>query len=455
MTLTQENIEAALDFVRNLIKEIDLYEQIHGINLDSLMFAGKTFVAGGFVRDKVMGLTSHDIDLVVEKENGGIELAKVIGEKIGREPVVYERFGTAMISLRGVVHNGLSLDGIDIECVHTRKETYTPGSRKPETTFGTLMDDVMRRDLTINSLVMDIMTGAILDLTGRGFIDILNKTIDTTGDADEIFREDPLRMIRAVRFLAHFDGKFGRGKGQLRSKSKIDDSIKKNAHLVLHLSKERIREELEKIFNKTNWGSWRILRLLKDLGLLEYILHPVLLNYGWNFRDVGHAKDIEEKFAIIFSCMPKDELQTFVTNLKFSNKSIDKIVKVAHAFNISRDEEVNEWVSSSHILKAAVALTESGFSRSIHIMTSGDSLFESDAEIDKHHAIRSKLREVPKIYFDAAFLMNHFNKKPGKWIGELIDLQRESWFQDPWINKDRSFAIIEESLRELCVHCGR
>ena len=153
--------------------------------------------------------------------------------------------------------------------------------------------------------------------------------------------------------------------------------------------------------------------------------------------------------------MPSEDLKSFVTNLKFSNSSIDKIVKVAHAFNLSRDDD-DEFLSSSEILKAAVALTENGFASSIHVMESGDSVFDSDSDgYDTHSWIEPKLKAVPKIYFDAAFLMDHFNKRPGKWIGELIDLQREAWFDKPWIDKDEAFAKIEESQREMCLTCGK
>ena len=122
----------------------------------------------------------------------------------GSNPVVFPTFGTAKFTLKGITHNGIDLSDIDIESVATRKEKYTTGSRKPEVSAGDLADDVNRRDFTVNSLLKDLTTGEILDLTGKGQEDIKRGIVQTPLNPDVIFTDDPLRILRAARFAIKY-----------------------------------------------------------------------------------------------------------------------------------------------------------------------------------------------------------------------------------------------------------
>ena len=131
-------------------------------------FENNTFIAGGFVRDLVMGKQSNDLDIVVSLENGGEKLAKFLfGKGVSSKPVIFERFGTALVIINR--HK--------VEFVMTRKESYREKSRKPDVQIGTLEQDVFRRDFMINSLLMNISTNEILDITEKGFADIKNRII--------------------------------------------------------------------------------------------------------------------------------------------------------------------------------------------------------------------------------------------------------------------------------------
>ena len=178
------------------MKDMTIVEKIRE-TIKGTEFENKAFIAGGWVRDKVMGNPSKDIDIVVSCDNnGGIRLAQFLSEKLnGTNVVIFERFRTAQIVI----------DGLDIEFVMTRKEEYDGITRKPVVSFGTIEDDVMRRDLTINSLLFNISTEEILDLTGKGLEDIKNGIVRTTNDPDFIFQQDPLRLMRSIRFAARFD----------------------------------------------------------------------------------------------------------------------------------------------------------------------------------------------------------------------------------------------------------
>lgn len=132
----------------------------------------------------------------------------------------------------------LKLKGLTLEFAATRKEQYRRNSRYPLVSFGSLQDDVLRRDFTINSLLMPISPGAIVDLTGMGISDLNKGIIRSLGDAELKFREDPLRMLRALRFA-------------LRLGFQIEphtlQALASQASQLRHLSKKQIRLELEKM----------------------------------------------------------------------------------------------------------------------------------------------------------------------------------------------------------------
>lgn len=231
---------------------------------------GKVFIAGGYVRDEFMGKDPKDLDILVNAPNGGIEFANWITKKIGKykegsNPITYPRFGTAKFNLRGITHNGQDLSNMDIEAVMPRKEAYTAGSRKPEVSQGDLADDVMRRDFTTNSLLKDLSTGEILDLTGKGKEDIKRGIVRTPLDPDKIFTDDPLRMLRAVRFAMKY--KWDLPMFMLRG-------LKKNAPQLQNISQERIRDELDKML-MTGYPD-RAVKLLRITGLLKYVIPELL-----------------------------------------------------------------------------------------------------------------------------------------------------------------------------------
>ena len=270
--------KATLDFISNIIK---------GTEWD-----GKVFLAGGAVRDEFMGKDPKDLDILVNAPNGGIEFSKWITKKVGADsggtneedpssnPVIFPRFGTAKFNLRGVVHNGIDLSNMDIEAVMPRKEQYTTGSRKPTVTGGELKDDVERRDFTVNSLLKDLSTGEILDLTGMGKADIKAGIIRTPLNPDKIFTDDPLRMLRAIRFAVKYNWKLPMF--MLRG-------LKKNASQLTNISQERIRDELNKIL--VTGSPDKGIKLLKVTGLLQFVI-PELIPAVKMTQNIHHTQDV-------------------------------------------------------------------------------------------------------------------------------------------------------------------
>ena len=201
-----------------------------------------------------MGVIPKDIDITVEAENGGIKLAEYIARTLNlREPVIFPKYGTAKISLKS---------GVEVKFVATRKERYDNSyDRNPTVSFVTLVEDIERRDFTVNSLLKNVATGEILDITGKGISDIKSGFIRTHISPDIIFSEDPLRMMRAIRFSVKYDWTMT---------DEVIDGIKRNVNRINIVSKDRIKDELDKII-KANKAHVAI-PLMDEVGLLELIV---------------------------------------------------------------------------------------------------------------------------------------------------------------------------------------
>ena len=216
----------------------------------------RAFVIGGFVRDAFLGRPSKDIDIVVE--GSGIALAKRVGKIVGSKVTVYSNFGTAMLHYKGV----------EVEFVGARKESYDRNSRKPVVEDGTLEEDQQRRDFTVNALALSLQRedyGSLVDPFG-GIRDLHNGLLRTPLDPDTTYSDDPLRMIRAIRFATQLS---------FTIVPESFEAIKRNKERLDILSLERINEELNKILlsPKPSVG----FLLLEESGLLEKIL-PQLCN---------------------------------------------------------------------------------------------------------------------------------------------------------------------------------
>lgn len=259
-------------------KEIALFKVVAkaAANLNTQAFA-----VGGFVRDKILDRPTKDIDIVCLGD--GMQLANEVAKQFNPKPpvAVFKTFGTAQIKFPDV----------EVEFVGARKESYSRDSRKPSVTLGTIEDDQDRRDFTINALAIDISDANFGNLVDpfEGMLHITQKIIKTPLAPEQTFDDDPLRMMRAIRFATQLN---------FTITEETFAAIKKMADRITIVSQERITDELQKIMNTpVPSKGWY---LLKESGLLTYIFPQFLQLEGAETLDgIGHKDNFSHTLQVL------------------------------------------------------------------------------------------------------------------------------------------------------------
>ncbi len=258
--------------------KISFEDQIKNQNLISVIsevsdkLAKEVYIVGGYVRDLILDRKRSDIDFLVI--GSGPEFANLTADELGIKNIsVFNNFGTAHFNY----------EGLDVEFVGARRESYDRKTRKPVVEDGTFQEDISRRDFTINTLAISLNKnnfGELIDIY-NGYDDIQNKLIRTPLDPVKTFDDDPLRIMRAFRFASQLD-------------FNVDESIMKAAREMRSrlaiVSQERITDEFLKILAspKPSIG----LKLLYDSGVLEIIFPEIAIMAGVDQRKDFHHKDV-------------------------------------------------------------------------------------------------------------------------------------------------------------------
>lgn len=439
----------------------------------------ETFVVGGYVRDIFLKRESKDIDIVVI--GSGIELATKIGSRLNIPVNIFKNFGTAM----------LRYDHLEIEFVGARKESYRSDSRKPIVESGTLEDDQKRRDFTINAMAIHLTKtnyGELVD-PFNGVEDLQNKLIKTPLDPEITFSDDPLRMMRAIRFSSqlHFT---------------IDPNaiaaIKKNAHRISIVSIERITEELNKIIlsSKPSIG----FDLLFKTGLLERffpqfcLLHGVEYINGKGHKDnfyhtlevldnVSHnSADLWLRWAAILHDIAKPATKRFEEGQGWTfhgheDKGARMVKQIFRQLKLPLNEKMKfvEKLVQLHLRPIVLAqefVTDSAIRRllfdagevidSLMILCNADITTKNEYKIKKYkqnfQVVQQKLKEVeekdrlrnwqPSI--TGEHIMKTFGLTPGVEVGQIKNAIREAILEGEITNDfDQAYEFMKKVGEQL------
>lgn len=296
----------------------DIKKYLCGI-IKGTEFENNIFAVGGCVRDMLMNKPIKDMDLVVSLENGGIRFAEWL-ETSGYTKgsvVTYPRFGTAMFKLKEFPEE-------ELEVVQTRTEVYTSDSRKPDTTYGTLMQDCLRRDLTINAFYEDISNDRILDICGKSYNDLKNNIIRTPCDPDQTYIDDPLRILRCVRFANRF-------KWDIEANTAI--SMMKNVNRLSVISKERIQDEFCKIIKDDPDG----FIMLINCQAYKYIF-PNFKSEEYGFLEgIKDIKEFSIPIKLAFFGYFNPDMESDMRTLKFSVDDIKHVMDIINLVNFLKN----------------------------------------------------------------------------------------------------------------------
>ncbi len=237
----------------------------------------ETCVVGGYVRDLLLGVENKDIDIVVMGDP--IKFAHEVNSRLkGTGLVVFERFGTAQ----------LTIDDVKVEIVGARREKYDPASRKPQVQAGTLEEDLSRRDFTINAMAIGLnhyeqlrtKFGELVD-PFSGVDALSKKTIDTPLEPEETFSEDPLRILRAIRFSCRFEAALS---------PRVRKAITEMRNRLGIVSQERITDEFMKLLSTARPSLG--LKLMQDTGVMKIVFPEISEMPGVEQRQDHHHKDV-------------------------------------------------------------------------------------------------------------------------------------------------------------------
>lgn len=259
--MTLQDYEDILKYLRDVISGTE--------------WEGHVYTVGGCLRDSLMGHEIHDVDLAVTRPDGGVQFPIWL-EQQGLTlvpPTLYRRFSSSRLRLKALPQH-------EIEVVQTRREQYTDeNSRNPEVCFGSIQDDCERRDLTINSLYQNVSTGEILDLTGRGIDDIRNHRIQTPMAPNETYSDDPIRILRTLRFAVRYGWEIP---------DELWQAMKANGGRMKIVRRPRVATEFEKMMESNDPVT--LLRMMKEIGVIFRVL-PELCHL-YRVRDHSRRKEL-------------------------------------------------------------------------------------------------------------------------------------------------------------------
>jgi poly(A) polymerase len=472
----------------NAEKEV---ERLLKIVLRGTPFSNKVHGVGGYVRDEMLGLDAKDLDAVVEMKGGAEKLTAWLHRMFPNETTNPHQLGAGYPIWQITFKEDIEYDGDQfttsgavIEFADTQKEMFPdPDSRQRTVEYGTLKEDVERRDFTVNMLLKDLTTGEILDLTGTSVKDLKNGVLrgHPGVDFDKILRDDPLRMIRLIRFQAKYGWSIP---------MEVLKAVRRNASRINIVSAERIRGELVKIMEIGKLA--QAIKLMKAVGLLQYVfpeiqaMQGVEHEYSRGKHQEGsvlrhtllvlqNAKPgVDNQLAALLHDVGKPESQEVIDGLirfighekvggeiaegimrrlKFDSATVMRVRKIVEnhmrPHMLTRNEKVGPSALrrfirevGGELVDAVLDLAEADELGNYPVQNLVPDL-KKDIEALKVHV--EKAEELP---VDGLDIQRILGIKPGKQVGDAMKFLRDKKFDIEQVGGEMTEKDAEELLRE-------
>jgi putative nucleotidyltransferase with HDIG domain len=455
------------------MKNIVLPERYISI-VDKIVIAAKendfdAYIVGGFIRDLFLNREPKDLDIMVSYKNefedgrlAGINFSKILAKKYNiNDPVIFERFGTSK----------LFIDNEEVEFVMPRKEYYAFDSRNPDTTLGSLEQDALRRDFTINALFLRLSDTTILDFTSNSIKDIKNKIIRVTDpkNAELIFRQDPLRILRAIRQslqlgfniepITYNAMKLSVKRIEIASPERIRDEINKilvepnpsKAFLMMddiYLLQE-IFPELEKLKNLEQPINYHIDDVFThSLKVLDRTRDDITLRMAALLHDIGkfktYKKDGDKISFLGHDIQSTKEAEAILKRLKYSKDFIDRVCSIIKNHMYPK-MYTSDWSDSA--IRRFVKRCVNEFDLIMEISKADYGKTNDEDKLVELNARIENLKAKNMLYLKTEMLsgkelMEIFGKPSGKWIKIAKNKIEELQIEDPNITKDRVIKAI-------------
>lgn len=421
-------------------------------------------VAGGWVRDKLFGKESFDIDIALNNISGE-KFSNIVANKLGLKPAAVIKSNPE--KSKHLETATLRINGLDIDFTNLRTESYTQDSRIPETKFGTPEEDARRRDLTINALFYNINTGLIEDYVG-GIEDIKNKIARTPNDCQIIFNDDPLRILRVIRFACRFD---------LTVKDEIIDCIKdmfviynpSDSNFIFDsnkLSAERVTAELFGYKTKSGWKAGiingpnitKIVYLLRETNVINLIaddnFHTLHRLIYINNENQSPERILIKVLSLI--CLSHYNRNLWLDKNKFAN-ILPKNIKNRVNDIVFAQTYTSKFKKIKYITRERILITKEDWDILCEIRYIMKILASPITYLNYDDNILGKtLKEYKETYIKEIVEMGGIKATlpidgndlialnfTGKKVGEALDYAKTIWIKKPDITKEQMISLIK------------
>ena len=397
-------------------------------------FENRVFFVGGCCRDDIMGCEIKDIDISVALPDGGIRLAQWLhaeGHTVS-EPSVFHDYHTAKFRLA-------EYPEIELESVQTRKESYPDReSRNPVTSYGTHEEDCMRRDLTVNALYQNVSTGEIVDITRKGLEDIHDHIIRTPADPYRTYDEDPLRILRCVRFAARFGWEI-----EKETLAAMKDMVPR----MSILTPARISEEFLKMLQDDRPAM--AVELLCSIGAVEYVLQEMPSNAAIRALRTLSLETANMRLRLATLLYGSQRARDIMDRLRLSIAEVSDIT-----FLIQSCSTVLQWetVEDSRIREMQYKCFTADRFKEVLLLAA--SLSDGEAKMIEIKRRSSAMTEDGtamygyKLPVSGKDIIQALNLAPGPVIKEYQEYLLNLAFQNPKLTRQKAFDTLIARIHE-------